>query len=74
MATQKPVHEIRIGKIKAAIWANEGARGPRHSVTFRRLWKDGPDWKVSTTFGRADLPLLAKVTDLAHTWIYENGA
>ena len=40
-------------------------------MTLSRLYKDGDDWKDSTSFGRDDLPLLAKVADLAHTWIFE---
>jgi len=29
-------------------------------------------WKESQMFGRDDLPLVAKVADLSHTWIYEH--
>lgn len=70
-ATKRPVHEIRMGRIKAAIWANASQQGTRHNISFSRLYKDGNDWKDSTSFGRDDLPLIQKVADLAHTWIYE---
>ena len=66
----KPVHEIRFGRIKAAIRENPTENGVRHNVTLSRLYKDGDQWKDTQSFGRDDLPLLAKVTDLAHTWIY----
>jgi hypothetical protein len=69
----KPVHEIRLGRIKAAIWANETDNGTRHNVTITRLYKDGDDWKTSTSFGREELPLVAKVADMAHSWIYQLG-
>ena len=72
-AKQKPVHEIRMGRIKAAIWANETDNGTRHNVTITRLYKDGDEWKTSTSFGREELPLVAKIADLAHTWIYQQG-
>jgi hypothetical protein len=68
---QKPVHEIRLGRVKAAIWENETDNGTRHNVTVARLYKDGDQWKQTTSFGRDDLPLVAKVADLAHSWIYE---
>ncbi len=71
MSQQKPVHEIRLGKVKAVIWANETAKGVRHNVALKRLYKDGDDWKTSETFGRDDLPLVAKVADQAHTWIFQ---
>ena len=72
-AKQKPVHEVRLGRIKAAIWANETDNGTRHNVTITRLYKDGDEWKTSTSFGREELPLVAKVADMAHTWIYQQG-
>ncbi len=74
MASQnnKPVHEIRLGKVKAAIWRNETDMGPRYSVTIVRLYKiDGGNWESSTSFGRDELPLVGKVADLVHTWIYQ---
>ncbi len=70
----RPVHEIRFGRIRAAIWQNETENGMRHNVTISRLYKDGDDWKDSTSFGRDDLPLVAKVCDQAHTWIFEHGS
>ena len=66
----RPVHEIRLGRVRAAIWENESPNGTRHNVTLSRLYKDGDDWKDSTSFGRDDLPLVAKVADLAHSWIF----
>lgn len=71
----KPVHEVRFGRIKAAIWENETQNGAvRHNVTFQRIYRDDAgQWGTSDSFGRDDLPLLAKVADLAHTWIFQNG-
>jgi len=76
MAQEKarPVHEIRLGRIRAALWENTTEKGVRHNVTVSRLYKDGEQWKDSTSFGREDLPLVMKVLDLAHTWIYEHPA
>jgi len=75
MARQKPqpVHEIRLGAVKAAIWANETTAGLRHNVTVSRLYKDGDEWRNTDSFGRDDLPLVAKVVDQAHSWIFESG-
>ena len=52
---------------------NPTEKGTFHNVTFARLYKDGDDWKQTESFGRDDLPLVAKVADQAHTWIYEHG-
>lgn len=69
--SKKPVHEVRLGRIKAAIWENETQNGTLHNVTLSRLYKDGDQWKDSTSFGRDDLPLVAKVADLCHIWIFQ---
>lgn len=66
----RPVHEVRVGRVRAAIWENDTQNGVRHNVTISRLYKEGDEWKDTTSFGRDDLPLVAKVTDLAHSWIF----
>ncbi|MBX9623413.1 MAG: hypothetical protein K2X82_06325 [Gemmataceae bacterium] len=69
----KPVHEIRLGRVRAAVWVNEGANGPFLSVTLSRLYKDeSGKWADAQSFDRDDLPLVAKVADRAHTWIHES--
>jgi hypothetical protein len=70
----RPVREVRLGRIRAAIWENETQNGIRHNVTLSRLYKDGDEWKDSTSFGRDDLPLVAKVADLAHSWIFTHAS
>ena len=72
-STNKPVHEVRLGSVKAAIWANQTTTGTRHSVTFNRIYKDGDVWKRTESFSREVLPLVEKVADIAHRWIYEHG-
>ena len=70
---QQPVHEIRLGAVKAAIWENETSVGVRHNVTVSRLYKEGEEWRNTDSFGRDDLPLVAKVVDQAHSWIFTEG-
>ena len=33
----KPIHEVRLGFIKAAVWRNETEAGVRYNATFSRL-------------------------------------
>lgn len=70
---QKPIHEVRLGHIKAAVWKNETEAGVRYNVTFSRLYKDGDSWNSTDSFGRDDLLLLGKVADNAHSWIFAQG-
>jgi len=66
-AKPKPIHEIRVGAIKAAIWKNESSNGRFYNATFTRLYKDGEEWRTSDSFGRDDLPLLASIAGRAHS-------
>ena len=63
---QRPAHEIRLGRIKATIWANQGDKGTWYNVTLSRSYKDGDEWKSSASFGRDELLTAA----LANTWIH----
>ncbi len=67
MSNNQPVHEIRLGGIKAAIWENETPNGLRFNIQLVRLFKDGDNWKQTTSFSREDLPLLVKIADRAHS-------
>ena len=75
MTKDKPIHSVRFGAIKAAIWANKSEDGGIwYSVTVGRLYKDEEgQWKTSESLGRDDLLVAAKVLDGAHTWIFEQG-
>jgi hypothetical protein len=66
----KPIHEVRLGHIKAAVWRNETEAGVRYNATFSRLCKDGDSWTSTESFGRDDLLLLGKVADHTHSWIF----
>ena len=68
---QKPVHEIRLGRIRATIWAHRTeSREAWFNVTVSRSYKDGNQWKDTSAFGRDDLPIVAKVADMAYAWVW----
>ena len=68
----KPVEEVRIGSIKAAIWRNEGESGARFNVTFQRLYRtEEGKWQSTSSFGRDDLLVLMKVADATHTRVMQ---
>ena len=67
-----PIHELRIGLIKARIWKKHTRSGVRHTVSVLRLFRNGDVWKESTRFGRDDLPTLRLVLDRAYGWLLSN--
>ena len=69
---QKPAKNIRLGRIRASIWANSTESGDTwFNVSVTRLYRDGDRWQDTTTFGRDDLPVVSKVVDMAYAWIWD---
>ena len=72
MANKKPAHEIRLGMIRAAIWAHKNRQNQVwFNVTVSRAYKSDLGWQDSTTFNRDDLPVVAKVMEMAYAWIWD---
>ncbi len=71
--SNRPACELRLGQLKAVIWANETSSGLRYSVQFTKLYRKDDEWQQTDSFDRDDLLLLAKLSDQAHTWICEKG-
>jgi hypothetical protein len=74
MSKNRPVHEVRLGFVKASVWENTNNDVTRHSVTVQKFYKDGDQWKSTESFSRDDLLPLAKVVDRAHSWICDKPA
>ena len=71
MGKKQPAHEIKLGKIRVTIWANETED---HDVWFTavvsRLYKNGDSWKDTNTLRHDDLPIAMKAIEMAYTWIW----
>ena len=69
---KSPVKTFRLGRIKAAVWENVSDERMFYNVTFARTYRDEQQAYYDTdSFGRDDLPLVAKVADQAHSYIFE---
>ena len=70
-----PVKTFRLGRIKAAMWENEADQKKFYNVTFARTYvDDAKNYHDTDSFGRDDLPLVAKLADQAHTFIFDRFA
>ena len=71
----RPVHSVRYGTIRAAVWRNVVDNGnasrPMYNVTVSRSYRDGEDWKDSSSFGYDDLLVLSKALNDCHSFIHE---
>lgn len=74
----KPVHVIRLRGITASVFANiaETKTGDvtYHKVSLQRTYKDGKEFKTTTSFGRDDLPIVRLLTDRAWQFILDTEA
>ena len=78
---QKPIAEIRIGRIKTGIWKHESENGDQFSVktpirTYRlpeekRKNKKDNGYRETEFLGRDDLLIAAKVLSRAHDFIVD---
>ena len=65
-----PAHKIRRGVLQVTIWRNTGDKGTWYSVIPSRGYKAGDDaWKETDSLNADDLLPMAKLLDLADTWI-----
>lgn len=64
-----PQKVFRIGAVSASVFANEiatdGGKRTVRNVNVQRRYKDGNEWKSSTSFGLADLPNAIRVLELS---------
>ena len=70
--SKAPVKTFRLGRIKAAVWENEADQKKFFNVTFARTYMDDArNFHDTDSFGRDDLPLVSKLADQAHSFIFE---
>lgn len=78
---QKPIHTLRIGALSVAIWQHatqaKTVKGQNfegktfYSCKATRAYCDtAGNWQYTDSFGRDELLTVAKLLDLAHTWIW----
>lgn len=71
---KQPIHEIRRGLIIVCICRKQYRNSVRHTISIKRLFRNGDVWKESTRFGRDDIPLMRLALNDAHIWIYQQQA
>ena len=73
----RPLDEVRVGLVKAAVWQNEhetddGRSFIRYGVTLEKIYLDGSGkWRSTKSFGPDDLLALAEVARKARDRIDE---
>ena len=71
MNRQTPVHEIRLGAVRAQIWEESALEQSQYRVSVSRVVRPGERAAHLDRFDAEDLALVAEVADLSHLWICE---
>ena len=67
---ERPVHEIRSGRIRAAVWKNQTSSGPLLTATFERIYRtESGEWRSSHSYSASELLELARVAENTHAYI-----
>lgn len=67
----QPVFKTRDGAIQLTIWGNESSEGVFYSYDLKRSYKQGDEWKETTSFTKKDAGNVAMLTSLAFMKITE---
>ena len=72
----KPEKRYRCGLISASIWPQgrtvDGKMVKFYSINIDRAYKEGDEWKHSTSFAAEDLPKVALVANEAYKYLRLN--
>ena len=67
----RPVHEVRLGKIRASVWGNRTNNTTWYSITLARLYKDKEGkFQQAESFGPEDLPTLDAISSQLQSWYF----
>ena len=70
----QPTDRVRVGRIEASIWENEGKNGPWRSVTLSRTYEDTDGNLRSThSFSGPDVLLAAEALRIAYSRLITQG-
>ena len=73
---KQPAHVIKLGNIKATIWANDSEKTTDawFTANISRLYKSGDAGQETHSLRRDDLPVAVKAMDMAYGWMLRKSA
>ena len=67
--TKKPIENIRVGNVQAAIWEHQGEKGSFMTTTFSRSYEKNGEWKKAHDYSQAQLGDLQRAAKEAEAFI-----
>ncbi len=73
--SNKPAQVLRLRGVKVAVFENRSADGSTFFKTaVQRIYREGEEWKTTTSLNRDDLPVARHLLQKAWEWILEREA
>ena len=72
----KPAQQFRLRGIAVSVFANtaKDRKTPYYKVSLQKTYKDGDDFKTTTSLGRDDLPVAELLLKQAWVWVLNQEA
>lgn len=64
--SKKPIKTLQDGFLHVSIWENQGSKGKFYNFTISRAYKEGDEYKYTTSFGGEDALPLSRLVDQAY--------
>lgn len=73
MADRKPEKVIRIGYVSASVFTHDvetdGGKRTMRSVNVQKRYRDGDEWKYTSSFNLGELPQAIRCLELAQRFV-----
>jgi hypothetical protein len=70
----KPIRTFRLRGVKVAVFENQTEQGVYYKTSLQRIYREGKEWKTTTSLGRDDLPVARLLLGQAWEFILESEA
>ena len=67
----KPVAKFRARGVNVAVFENKGDNGVFYKTTLQRVYREGEEWKTTSSLGRDDLVVARYLMQKAWEWILD---
>jgi hypothetical protein len=70
----RPLRTFRLKGVKASVFENRTEQGAFYKTSLQKVYRDGEEWKTTTSLGRDDLPVARLLLGRAWEFILETEA
>lgn len=70
----RPLRTFRLKGVKASVFENRTEQGAFYKTSLQKVYRDGEQWKTTTSLGRDDLPVARLLLARAWEFILETEA